>query len=72
MKRRLSGWLSIAVLTGGLTQEIWVMRQLGFVADPVPTTAASALNNPAGPNPLPVPYRPTDYRQPVPSPEDHP
>jgi hypothetical protein len=42
----------IAVLTGGLTQEIWVMRQLGFVADPVPTTAAGALNNPALPNPL--------------------
>jgi hypothetical protein len=42
----------IAVLTGGLTQEIWVMRQLGFVADPISTAAAGALNNPAGPNPL--------------------
>jgi hypothetical protein len=28
----------IAVLTGGLTQEIWVLRNLGFTADPVSTT----------------------------------
>ena len=27
----------IAVLTGGLTQEIWVLRNLGFTADPVST-----------------------------------
>ncbi len=42
----------IAVLTGGLTQEIWVMRELGFVADPVPTGGTSDLNTPAAPNPL--------------------
>ncbi|MDA0140830.1 M14 family zinc carboxypeptidase [Solirubrobacter deserti] len=42
----------IAVLTGGLTQEIWVMRQLGFEADPVSTAATGALNNANGPNPL--------------------
>src|SRR5215210_8322985 len=27
----------IAVLTGALTQEIWVLRNLGFTADPVST-----------------------------------
>jgi hypothetical protein len=42
----------IAVLTGGLTQEIWVLRDLGFTADPVPTGATSAHNDPNGPNPL--------------------
>jgi hypothetical protein len=42
----------IAVLTGGLTQEIWVMRNLGFTADPISTSATGALNNPAAPDPL--------------------
>ena len=42
----------IAVLTGGLTQEIWVLRDLGFTADPVPTGNTSALNTPGGPDPL--------------------
>jgi hypothetical protein len=42
----------IAVLTGGLTQEIWVLRDLGFTADPVPTGNTSALNNPSAPDPL--------------------
>ena len=32
----------IAVLTGGLTQEIWVLRDLGFTADPVATGNTSA------------------------------
>jgi len=40
------------VLTGGLTQEIWVLRDLGFTADPVPTGNTSALNNPNVPDPL--------------------
>ena len=42
----------IAVLTGGLTQEIWVLRDLGFTADPVATGNTSALNNPSVPDPL--------------------
>jgi hypothetical protein len=42
----------IAVLTGGLTQEIWVLRDLGFTADPVGTGGTSNLNNPAVPDPL--------------------
>jgi hypothetical protein len=37
----------IAVLTGALTQEIWVLRQLGFTADPVSTgTINSAPTDP--------------------------
>ena len=42
----------IAVLTGGLTQEIWVLRNLGFTADPVATGSTSALNTPSAPDPL--------------------
>ena len=42
----------VAVLTGGLTQEIWVLRNLGFTADPVPTGNTSALNTPTAPDPL--------------------
>ena len=42
----------IAVLTGGLTQEIWVLRNLGFTADPVATGNTSALNTPSAPDPL--------------------
>jgi len=42
----------IAVLTGALNQDIWVLRELGFTADPIATGATSALNNPAAPNPL--------------------
>ena len=42
----------IAVLTGGLTQEIWVLRDLGFTADPVATGNTSALNTPSAPDPL--------------------
>ncbi|HET9323000.1 MAG TPA: M14 family zinc carboxypeptidase [Gaiellaceae bacterium] len=42
----------IAVLTAAVTQEIWVLRNLGFTADPIGTGATSALNNPAAPNPL--------------------
>jgi hypothetical protein len=42
----------IAVLTGALNQDIWVLRNLAFTADPVATGATSALNNPAGPDPL--------------------
>jgi Zinc carboxypeptidase len=42
----------IAVLTGGLTQEIWVLRNLGFTADPIPTGNTSDLNNPNVQDPL--------------------
>jgi hypothetical protein len=42
----------IAVLTGGLTQEIWVLRDVGFTADPVATGNTSALNNPDVADPL--------------------
>jgi Zinc carboxypeptidase len=42
----------IAVLTGAVNQDVWVLRDLGFTADPISTGATSALNNPAGPNPL--------------------
>jgi len=42
----------IAVLAGGVNQDIWSLRELGFPADPVSTAASGALNNPAGPNPL--------------------
>jgi len=42
----------IAVLTGGLTQEIWVLRDLGFTADPVGAGNTSALNDPNVPDPL--------------------
>jgi hypothetical protein len=42
----------IAVLTGGVNQDIWSLRDLGFPADPISTSASGALNNPAGPNPL--------------------
>jgi Zinc carboxypeptidase len=38
-----------AVLANALTQEIWVLRQLGFTADPIST---AALNDAAGPDPL--------------------
>ncbi|HEX6024431.1 MAG TPA: M14 family zinc carboxypeptidase [Solirubrobacter sp.] len=41
-----------AVLANGLTQEIWVLRNLGFTADPIPTGAGGDLNNPSAPNPL--------------------
>ena len=34
-----------------LTQEIWVLRNLGFTADPIPTGAGD-LNNPSAPDPL--------------------
>jgi hypothetical protein len=42
----------IAVLAGGVNQDIWSLRELGFPADPISTSASGALNNPAGPNPL--------------------
>ncbi|MDP9490637.1 MAG: succinylglutamate desuccinylase/aspartoacylase family protein [Actinomycetota bacterium] len=42
----------IAVLTAAVNQDVWVLRNLGFTADPISTAAAGALNNPAGPNPL--------------------
>jgi Zinc carboxypeptidase len=48
----IEGVPRIAVLTGALNQDIWVLRNLGFTADPVATGATSALNNPAGPDPL--------------------
>ena len=42
----------IAVLASGVNQNIWSLRELGFPADPISTSASGALNNPAGPNPL--------------------
>jgi hypothetical protein len=42
----------IAVLTGAVNQDVWSLRNLGFVADPISTAAAAPLNNPAAPNPL--------------------
>jgi hypothetical protein len=42
----------VAVLTGALNQDIWVLRNLGFTADPIATGATSPLNDPAAPNPL--------------------
>jgi hypothetical protein len=42
----------IAVLAGGVNQNIWSLRELGFPADPVSTLPDDALNNAAGPNPL--------------------
>ena len=42
----------IAVLTAAVNQDVWVLRNLGFTADPIGTGATSALNNPAAPNPL--------------------
>jgi hypothetical protein len=40
------------VLTGALNQDIWVLRNLGFTADPIATGGTSALNNPSAPDPL--------------------
>ncbi len=42
----------IAVLTGALNQDIWVLRNLGFTADPIATGSTSPLNDPGAPNPL--------------------
>ena len=42
----------IAVLTAALNQDIWVLRNLGFTADPIATGATSPLNDPGAPNPL--------------------
>jgi hypothetical protein len=42
----------IAVLTAAVTQEVWVLRNLGFTADPIATGNTSPLNTPTGPNPL--------------------
>ena len=48
----MEGVPRIAVLAGGVNQDIWSLRELGFPADPISTSATGALNNPAGPNPL--------------------
>jgi hypothetical protein len=42
----------IAVLTASANQDIWVLRNLGFTADPVATGATSPLNDPGAPDPL--------------------
>ena len=42
----------VAVLTATLNQDIWVLRNLGFTADPIATGTTSALNNPAAADPL--------------------
>jgi Zinc carboxypeptidase len=42
----------IAVLAGGVNQDIWSLRELGFPADPVSTSSAGQLNDAAAPNPL--------------------
>ena len=49
---QVEGVPRIAVLAGGINQNIWSLRELGFPADPISTSATGALNNPAGPNPL--------------------
>ena len=48
----IEGVPRIAVLAGGVNQDIWSLRELGFPADPVSTSSGGALNDPAGPNPL--------------------
>jgi hypothetical protein len=48
----VEGTPRIAVLAGGVNQNVWSLRELGFVADPISTAASGQLNNPAGPNPL--------------------
>jgi hypothetical protein len=40
------------VLTGALNQDIWVLRNLGFTADPIATGATSQLNDPGAADPL--------------------
>jgi len=42
----------IAVLTSAVNQDVWSMRNLGFVADPIATGTTSQLNTPAAANPL--------------------
>jgi hypothetical protein len=42
----------IAVLATSVTQEVWSMRNLGFIADPIATNNSSQLNDPNAPNPL--------------------
>jgi hypothetical protein len=42
----------IAVLTAAVNQDVWSLRNLGFVADPVATEATSPLNTPAAADPL--------------------
>jgi hypothetical protein len=42
----------IAVLTAAVNQDVWSLRELGFVADPIGTGNTSQLNNPAAANPL--------------------
>jgi Zinc carboxypeptidase len=48
----VEGLPRIAVLASGVNQNIWSLRDLGFPADPISTSADGALNDPAGPNPL--------------------
>lgn len=42
----------IAVLTAAVNQDVWTLRNLYFVADPISIAAAGTLNNPAAPDPL--------------------
>lgn len=42
----------IAALTTAVNQNIWSLRNLGFIADPISTASSGQLNNPAAPNPL--------------------
>jgi Zinc carboxypeptidase len=42
----------IAVLTGAVNQDVWSLRNLGFVADPISTANNSQLNTPTAANPL--------------------
>lgn len=42
----------IAVLTGAVNQDIWSLRSLGFIANPISTASNGQLNNPAAANPL--------------------
>jgi hypothetical protein len=48
----IDGVPRIAVLTSAVTQEIWSLRNLGFIADPIATGSSSQLNDPSATNPL--------------------
>jgi hypothetical protein len=42
----------IAVLTTAVNQDVWVLQNLGFTADPIATGTTSQLNNPTAADPL--------------------
>jgi hypothetical protein len=48
----VEGLPRVAVLTSALNQDVWSLRNLGFIADPIGTGATSTLDNPGLPDPL--------------------